>query len=224
MKRLMTRQLPFLLVMLIGGFAITALPRSALADDQDLDWQFPSDLNTTITTGDTITWTWVDALPHSVTSKNGPEAFSSGVKLVGGSTFRHTFNTPGVYTYECTVHPGLMTGKITVLLPGQPTPTPVPSTPTRAAPTATRTPPSAGATAPPWASTPTPTATSTPTAIPSVGATQQRPQFTPLPPNTGGRRAAEGSGSGVPVVFALMAAAAAIFGASAAVAVARSRG
>lgn len=67
----------------------------------------------TIDEGDTVTWTWQDNLPHTVTSTGGTETFNSGSKTGMGQTFTHTFNTEGATTYHCNVHPS-MQGTITV--------------------------------------------------------------------------------------------------------------
>ena len=49
--------------------------------------------------------------PHTVTATDGQ--FNSGT-LQGGATFSYTFSAPGVYAYECLVHP-TMHGKVVVL-------------------------------------------------------------------------------------------------------------
>ena len=65
----------------------------------------------TITAGDTVRWTNLDAVLHSVTSVNG--AFDSG-EFGEGEAFSFTFTTPGTYDYLCTPHPQ-MTGRIVVV-------------------------------------------------------------------------------------------------------------
>ena len=59
----------------------------------------------TINSGDTVHWTWDDAMPnHSVTSVAGSgETFDSGLHS-GPFTFDHTFATPGTYVYYCQLH------------------------------------------------------------------------------------------------------------------------
>lgn len=57
----------------------------------------------TIKAGGTVTWTDNQAIfPHTVTADDN--SFSSGL-LHQGSTYSHTFTTPGTYTYHCAVHP-----------------------------------------------------------------------------------------------------------------------
>jgi plastocyanin len=63
-----------------------------------------------IQAGTTVEWTNNDPLSHSVTADDG--SFSSG--LIGsGNKWRHTFATPGTYTYHCTPHP-FMKGTVVV--------------------------------------------------------------------------------------------------------------
>jgi plastocyanin len=118
------------------------------------------DSDTTIDQGDTVTWTFADAEPHTVTSDTG--AFSSGAQQVGG-TYAFTFNTPGTYAYHCEVHgaPGAgMHGTIIVQAVATNTPQPTntavagaTNTPTR---TATKT------------ATPQATSTGTVTVVPTM--------------------------------------------------------
>lgn len=68
----------------------------------------------TIETGDTVEWTWTDALPHTVTSSAGStESFDSGQLTGNGQTFSHVFTMEGINPYSCEVHP-MMEGTITV--------------------------------------------------------------------------------------------------------------
>jgi plastocyanin len=58
--------------------------------------------------GDTVTWTWNDgAIDHDVAGDD----FQSEIMSEG--SFTHTFEEPGTYDYECTLHPN-MTGTIEV--------------------------------------------------------------------------------------------------------------
>ena len=127
----------------------------------------------TVVPGEKVTWTWAGT-PHSTTSDatTGPEVWDSGVQFVIGTTFSHTFTTPGTYPYYCRVHsfPGgtMMNGVVQVVAATatptpsatptvtlSPSPTPVPSAPT---PTASPVPPS---------STPTPAGAGV--AVPDLG-------------------------------------------------------
>ena len=69
-----------------------------------------------VQSGDTITWTNNDSVPHTVVSGTpGSEnaIFNSG-NINGGQTFSHTFNSAGVFDYFCVIHPW-MTGVVEVL-------------------------------------------------------------------------------------------------------------
>ncbi len=70
----------------------------------------PSSL--TVNAGDTVVWTNHDTVGHTVTSDQGTE-LHSGV-MAAGQAYSHTFDTPGTYTYHCTIHP-YMKGTVTVL-------------------------------------------------------------------------------------------------------------
>jgi plastocyanin len=80
----------------------------------------------TIAQGDTVTWTWAGPdTNHSVTAEpNQPDSFDSdpsgppnSLTHPPGSTFAHTFNTPGTFSYICKVH-SFMHGKVVVTGPG----------------------------------------------------------------------------------------------------------
>jgi plastocyanin len=72
----------------------------------------PQDLN--IVVGDIVNWTWVSG-QHNVTSTDGPMSFMSG-NLNSPNEWSFTFNTAGVYSYECTLfnHSDTQFGTITV--------------------------------------------------------------------------------------------------------------
>lgn len=63
-----------------------------------------------IQAGTTVEWLNNDPLSHSVTSDDG--SFASGL-IAPGRKWRHTFTTPGTYTYHCTPHP-FMKGTVVV--------------------------------------------------------------------------------------------------------------
>ena len=82
---------------------------------------------TTITQGDTVSWNFPSGIyTHTTTECGGNSCddappgtplWDSGVVGAGGSymTPGTTFNTPGVYLYQCTIHTSLMRGQITVM-------------------------------------------------------------------------------------------------------------
>lgn len=55
-----------------------------------------------IKVGDTVTWTNMDSVSHTVTSDSGRELDS--LTLSTGSTYSHTFASPGTYAYHCKIH------------------------------------------------------------------------------------------------------------------------
>lgn len=101
-------------IVLVAGLALFAGMRTAAADDQTVAWSLPATSSVTINTGDTVTWTLADALPHTVTSLTGPGSFASAQLSGSGQTFAFTFTAAGTYTYQCNVHPGSMTGTVVV--------------------------------------------------------------------------------------------------------------
>lgn len=63
----------------------------------------PDDL--TVATGTTVTWTNNDSIAHTSTSDGS--GWNSGVIPPGGQ-FSSTFQTPGTFSYRCTIHPGMV--------------------------------------------------------------------------------------------------------------------
>lgn len=58
----------------------------------------------TINTGDTVTWTNNDSAPHTATGKGG--SFDTGT-IKKGQSASHTFQSPGTFSYTCTIHPNM---------------------------------------------------------------------------------------------------------------------
>lgn len=74
-----------------------------------------------ITAGDTVRWKNLDLSPHSVISDEDGEPVDSG-RMDRGAGFRHRFDTPGTFNYECGFHQNM--GGIVVVRPADPaTPT-----------------------------------------------------------------------------------------------------
>jgi plastocyanin len=68
-----------------------------------------------IKTGQSVTWMWEDAdidTQHNVTSIGSKHFKSSKTQERG--TYTVTFNAPGTYDFECTIHPQTMQGKVIV--------------------------------------------------------------------------------------------------------------
>lgn len=64
-----------------------------------------------VKTGDQVTWMNSESMPHTLTSRDSGTLASA--RLNRGSTFSHTFEQPGTYTYYCALHPS-MTGIVIV--------------------------------------------------------------------------------------------------------------
>lgn len=56
----------------------------------------------TVEVGETVTWVFAERVAHNVVAKD----FKSAI-LGKGKTFAHTFDRPGTFPYECTLHPGM---------------------------------------------------------------------------------------------------------------------
>lgn len=70
--------------------------------------------NLTITAGTAVRWVSVSQMLHTVTP-DGHSEWSAANLASSGSTFTHTFDTPGTYEYFCEPHVGDgMTGTVTV--------------------------------------------------------------------------------------------------------------
>jgi plastocyanin len=70
----------------------------------------------TVAVGGKVIWTWASgSIAHSVQSTGSPSFTSSGTQSSG--TYQFTFSAAGTYSYTCSQHPGLMTGRVVVLTP-----------------------------------------------------------------------------------------------------------
>ena len=61
--------------------------------------------NLSVAVGSTVTWMNTDTVAHTTTSD--ASGWNSG-SLPAGGQFAFTFQTPGTYTYRCTIHPGMV--------------------------------------------------------------------------------------------------------------------
>ncbi len=70
----------------------------------------------TVSVGAEVTWTWSTgpAVPHSVQSVGAPSFPSSAVTGGVGLTYKVKFTKAGLYRYNCSRHPGNMTGRVLV--------------------------------------------------------------------------------------------------------------
>ncbi len=129
---------------------------------------------------DEVTWLFDSAVPHtttecegacgSVIANPGSRLWDSGAMTSG--TFSRTFDTPGVFQYQCNIHPTQMRGTIIVgggvpTLPMPPTPFPTLPMPPSPIPSATDTPVPSNTDTPVPSDTDTPVPTSTPMPVPT---------------------------------------------------------
>jgi hypothetical protein len=103
--------------LLIAGLFLGLLNVNAQTT-HNLDWftNIGSAVDLTITSGDTVIWTWINP-NHTVENVEGSsvETFDSGTLGPIGSTFSHTFTEIGDNDYFCGVHgANSMSGTITV--------------------------------------------------------------------------------------------------------------
>jgi plastocyanin len=102
-----------LLLMAVAGIVSLGAAGTARAQSTAsvniVDFAFdPSSI--TIEAGGTVTWTNTGNATHTVTSDDG--TFNSG-NIASGGTYSFTFDTPGTYTYHCSIHPN-MTAEVVV--------------------------------------------------------------------------------------------------------------
>lgn len=64
----------------------------------------------TVKAGTKVTWTNSDSVSHTIVSDSG--AFESP-SIANGNTFSYAFDTPGTFSYHCSIHPS-MKAKIVV--------------------------------------------------------------------------------------------------------------
>jgi len=69
--------------------------------------------NTTIRSGDTVTWVFVDDAAHSVAPKDPSSELRASEELQGGATYEFKFTKAGTVEYRCGIH-NYMTGTVVV--------------------------------------------------------------------------------------------------------------
>ena len=62
----------------------------------------------TVKVGDVVEWDVTGSIVHDLKGDDGIER-----KAASNYKYTHTYDKPGTYTYECTIHPG-MVGTVTV--------------------------------------------------------------------------------------------------------------
>jgi plastocyanin len=116
-RALSIRVLLLLLVSIVALARLTAIPTPPVATAESAanvtikNFSFnPSPITVVIGVNNTVTWTNMDGVTHTVTADNG----SFGSSIPAGTSFTHTFTTAGVFTYHCSIHT-FMKGTVKVL-------------------------------------------------------------------------------------------------------------
>lgn len=102
-----------------------ALPTGVLAEDTTVEMLnkrddgakmvYSEDI-TRIEVGDTVTWV-PTAKGHNVEFIAGPDGWEAPKKSKLGKEYAYTFDTPGVYLYQCTPHKSM--GMIAIVVVGE---------------------------------------------------------------------------------------------------------
>jgi plastocyanin len=93
-------------------FASPAIAADASVSVIDFEFRMKE---VTVGVGETVTWTF-DAAGHTTTSDRGqPESWNSSSQTnPTGTSFQHTFENPGRYSYYCRPHQAFMKGTVVV--------------------------------------------------------------------------------------------------------------
>jgi plastocyanin len=114
-SRINTLSLLLLSILALAGLSAIQAPPVATAQSTAnisiKNFSFnSSSITVVIGVNNTVTWTNMDAVTHTVTADDG--SFNGTVPA--GKTFTHTFTTAGVFTYHCSIHK-FMKGTVNVL-------------------------------------------------------------------------------------------------------------
>ncbi len=126
-------------LVLIIGFTLAQVPHllpsaahaNAAYAANIVDYAFQP-LHINITTGTTVTWTYSSngATIHTVTSDPQTNLTQSGTPLISsgdlspGQSFSYTFDLPGYYPYQCSVHPNIPAMNGWIMVTGTPVTSP----------------------------------------------------------------------------------------------------
>lgn len=99
---------------LLSPLALASPAQAADASVNVFDFEF-IEKEVQVGVGETVTWNFV-AAGHTTTSDRGqPEAWNSGPAVAPpGTSFTHTFDTPGRFSYVCFPHRSFMKGTVVV--------------------------------------------------------------------------------------------------------------
>ena len=82
---------------------VTVILPTGVGTDQSLNYQPPS-ITIVVGVNNTITWSDVDSVPHTVTSSQGAPVSFDSKTMTQGNAYTFTFTTPGTYEYFCRFH------------------------------------------------------------------------------------------------------------------------
>jgi plastocyanin len=69
----------------------------------------------TVAKGSAVTWAWQGTtVAHNVTFAATPGGAPADIGNTTSGSVPRTFNTAGTFTFQCTNHPGVMTGSVAV--------------------------------------------------------------------------------------------------------------
>ncbi len=92
-----------------GGTSTGGRPVATTTVDLPKSYRFaPAAIE--VEAGATVTWTNHDNFTHNVTLADGGDV----LMMAPGQSVRHTFTTPGLYPYVCSLHPKDMKGSVLV--------------------------------------------------------------------------------------------------------------
>jgi plastocyanin len=109
-----------LIALAVGAFAATGAAEGSRAEKVKVLDDFYKPDNVKIKKGKKVTWKWGATFnTHNVTLKKGPKGvkkskFRSQTSSAEGFKFTKKFKKPGKYNFYCTIHPDVMTMKVTV--------------------------------------------------------------------------------------------------------------
>ena len=101
-----------LLVIALAGCGSAAPEGPADTDRVDLPKSYRFDpVSIKVSAGPTVTWTNNDQFTHTVRLLEDEEVIG---EMKPGETLEHSFDEPGEYRYDCSLHPKDMKGTVTV--------------------------------------------------------------------------------------------------------------
>jgi plastocyanin len=98
-----------------SGASATPTVATGLVQIEVAEFYFYPEL-VTIKVGTTVEWVPIGSHVHTINSKkNSPLVINGNIGTMGGHRYQMTFQVPGIYQYECLLHPGVMDAMIEVV-------------------------------------------------------------------------------------------------------------